>query len=90
MTERPFRELCEEADLRDSMTEDEFWGHVLGRIAAAHRLSHLDDDECDVDEAIPYLLADPCEVCGATGACAIDSEGRPLIHTTTQGDTCPS
>lgn len=27
---RPFRHLCPEADMRDAMTDDDFWRHVTG------------------------------------------------------------
>ena len=36
------------------------------------------DPEPDIDEMA--LRAEPCAVCGETGACGFDSEGRPLIH----------
>jgi hypothetical protein len=39
-----------------------------------------DDQGPEID---PQVSTDPCPECGALGACAWDSEGRPMIHTTT-------
>ena len=44
----------------------------------------LDDDGLDTDGDEPVDVVsytqEPCPACGETGACAWDSEGRPLIH----------
>ena len=75
---RPFRHLCPEADLRDGMTDDEFWAHV------AENLDHrgpLHDTPIDADDWRFYVdIPTPCPVCGGTGACGYDPEGRPFIH----------
>jgi len=36
-------------------------------------------DGPDLDEPVP-LDARPCSICGETGPCGYDPEGRPLIH----------
>ena len=79
---RRFRHLCGEAALRDAMTDEEFWAHVLSRDA------FRGEDEYDpAHEAIVGSLhgvgigtAPPCPECGSPGACGYDDEGRPLIH----------
>lgn len=73
MSERPYRHLCPEADKRDAMTDEEFWAHVydFGSVP--------DEDFPDFDEPVT-LDATTCVECGETGACAWDSEGRPLVH----------
>lgn len=75
MTVRPFRHLCPEADARDAMTDDEFWEHVAANLTGPSW--DMDDSGPDLDVAI---AATPCAECGASGACAYDSEGRALIH----------
>jgi hypothetical protein len=68
---------CREAELRAAMDDGEFWAHVFG-------LDGPDDYDPDLDWNAPVPtaldLAEPCPECGATGACAYDSEGRALIH----------
>lgn len=76
MSARPFRHLCPEADMRDAMSDDEFWAHVEPTWG-------YDDERPDLDAAIAQ---DVCGECGSTGACAYDSEGRALIHATTEED----
>lgn len=39
---------------------------------------YMDPD--DVAEIDPQMSSEPCPECGEHGACAWDSEGRPLIH----------
>jgi hypothetical protein len=73
--DRPFRHLCPEADLRDAMTDGEFWEHVAAHLG--HNTEHIDYDGPDIDVAVS---ADPCLECGEVGACAYDAEGRALIH----------
>lgn len=34
----------------------------------------------DWESIDPVIAGEPCPECGATGACAWDNEGRPLIH----------
>lgn len=66
---RPFRHLCPEADLRDAMTDEEFWAHVLASPEPW-------PDEVEVTS----LDGIPCAECGEVGACGYDFEGRPLVH----------
>jgi hypothetical protein len=76
MSIRPFRHLCPEADMRDAMTDAEFWEHVARNLGADFEPF---DDGTDVDVAV---ADSPCAECGEAGACAYDAEGRPLIHAT--------
>lgn len=81
MSVRPFRHLCPEADERDAVTDDEFWQRVADNLTPPH----WDEDDAgdDLDVAIKTV---PCVECGEFGACAYDSEGRPLIHAQTDQD----
>lgn len=76
---RPHRHRCGEADLRDAMTDEEFWQHVFGR-------DGWEPDESWDGPGDPMLRANgvtnPCPTCGECGACAYDAEGRPMIHAT--------
>lgn len=81
MSERPFRHLCPEADERDAMTDEEFWQRVADNLTGP--MWDLDDEGPDLDAAIS---APACGVCGSDGACAWDSEGRPLIHANEEDD----
>ena len=81
MSERPFRHLCPEADLRDAMSDDEFWEHVF------RASPQWDDDDAGPDLDVVSMQAPPCVTCGATGACGWDSEGRALIHVTGEDDS---
>ncbi len=84
MSERPFRHLCPEADARDAMTDDEFWEHVGQNLSpSAFDPPMWDDDGPDLDVTLATV---PCNVCGATGACGHDAEGRPMIHTEPEDD----
>lgn len=78
-TNRPFRHLCPEADMRDAMTDEEFWRHVFPQPPTWD----YDDEGPDMDDT---GYPDPCSECGEVGACAYDSEGRPLIHPVTNDD----
>lgn len=60
------------------MTDDEFWGDV-GRSLQPSGPDEPSPDDEDLDD-VRALLGDECPVCGSTGACATDSEGRALIH----------
>lgn len=77
MKGRPFRHLCPEADLRDAMTDAEFWEHVADNLSGGRHFDPFDEDAPDLDVAIS---AKPCAECGEVGACAYDAEGRALIH----------
>lgn len=69
---RPFQHLCPEADLRDQMDDGEFWDHVFPARPE-------DDDWPDPEDFGPDIPV-PCPVCGDTGACGYDEDGRPWIH----------
>lgn len=75
---RPYRHLCGEADLRDAMTDEEFWERVYSREAWT--------EEDPWDNGPPDVLimengvTNPCPECGALGACSYDAEGRPMVH----------
>ena len=80
--------LCPEHDMREAMSDGEFWEHVFNR-------GHAQDDyDPDDDPNIPEIaefelatrLAGPCPECGQVGACDYDAEGRPLIHVTDEDD----
>ena len=78
MSARPFRDLCPEADLRDGMSDEDFWAHVADNLAGP-----VDDiGHPDYDEPTTSIDATPCPECGEVGPCAYDSEGRALIHAT--------
>lgn len=63
--------LCPEMLLRDGMEDGDFWAHVFG----------LDrDDGPGFDDPELSLQFGPCPVCGETGACGLDDEGRPMVH----------
>lgn len=62
--------LCPEHDKRAAMTDDEFWAYVFPQPPEP---TIWDDDGPGMDQA--------CEVCGESGACGYDAEGRPMIHT---------
>lgn len=70
-------DACPEREMRAAMSDGQFWEHVLQPDAALY------PEEPDVD---PQVRAQPCPECGEHGACAWDSEGRPLIHATTAED----
>ena len=82
---RPFRHLCGEADLRDAMTDDEFWAHVYPDHPTGFEERQPDDQEIEECDLIDRL-ADPCPECGQVGACSYDAEGRALIHVTATDD----
>lgn len=71
---------CSLRDRRARMTDDEFWADVAERLGACDP----EDEEPEVD-LVP-LLDEPCAVCGSNGACAVDSEGRAMIHVTEVDD----
>lgn len=70
------RPLCETMVQRDSLTDAEFWEDVF------HPGGIPDYDIPQDDWPSEATLGSPCEECGATGACAYDAQGRPMIHTT--------
>lgn len=75
---------CPEAEMRAAMTDAEFWEHVLPSLGE----EDFDDPFEDLDERdfMPDRAGQPCEECGAVGACEWDLEGRALIHVIERGD----
>lgn len=71
--ERPFRNLCPEAGLRDGMSDADFWAHVFRQPD-----QWVDDDGLDLDQTTNQDK--PCPLCGELGACGYDADGRPLLH----------
>lgn len=69
------------------MDNDEFWEHVTRHLTIGQEYDPL-DLECETDEPgiDPALSTEPCPVCGSTGACGYDVEGRPLIHVDAETD----
>lgn len=57
------------------MSDEEFWEHVLPNDLGEELLDEVD---------VAALTMTPCVQCGATGPCAYDAEGRPLIHADSQ------
>jgi len=84
MTDRPFRHLCPEADERDAMSEDEFWERVAANLSGDQYPPQEPDWAAELD--VTPLDSPACVLCGSTGACAYDAEGRALIHTTDDDD----
>lgn len=58
-------------------------GHLMFPIGFVD--DNPDDDVVDLDEHVDDRP--PCPDCGATGACAYDSEGRPMIHVADGGSS---
>lgn len=78
-TDRPFRHLCSEADLRDAMDEGDFWAHVLLPPGEGEDRDYDPDDDWNAPPPEDVVM-NPCEVCGEWGPCGYDAEGRILIH----------
>ncbi len=72
--------ICPEHNYRESLSEEEFWSYVFQN-RYADWTGPEEPDDID-DESIE----DRCLVCGSTGACMYDSEGRPLIHSVEEDD----
>lgn len=64
---------CPEWEFRASLTDEEFWAHVFSSVGEEAFIEEMED-------VVTQILSQPCEECGSTGACAYDSEGRPMIH----------
>lgn len=72
--------LCPEAEFRESLDDGDFWEYVLnGVLPGEEPFDHGPYD--DGPDELDLMTAAPCEVCGATGACGWDDEGRPMVHT---------
>jgi hypothetical protein len=69
---------CPEAELRASMTDDEFWAHVFPQVVPESW--DLEPSDIDADDMAQLTDVGTCPECGQFGACAYDAEGRPLLH----------
>lgn len=67
--------FCASSPEAAAMSDGEFWSNVY-----ADRGDMESEQAPAIDDDLAQRLASPCMECGATGACAWDSEGRPLIH----------
>lgn len=78
---------CPAARRRAGMGDEDFWADVNESMQAAYgqMLEDMDVDP-DADQVIDLEIEGECSVCGSTGACAYDSEGRPMIHCTEEDD----
>ena len=73
--------LCPEGEYRSNMSDGEFWDRVSKNICGPSIEEFPPDPEEVILGLVGAELSKPCIVCGSTGACAYDSEGRPMIHT---------
>jgi hypothetical protein len=74
--------LCPESEYRSNLSDEEFWDYIFNwdkRWPNWRQNSVYDYDELDIDDTLP--VDQPCPTCRSVGACAYDSEGRPMIHT---------
>jgi hypothetical protein len=73
--------VCPDRERRNSLSDDEFWKEVFGIPLDIE--GPLTESEAEAIENDWYMVK-PCVQCGATGPCAYDAEGRPLIHADSQ------
>lgn len=66
--------LCPEFEYRESLSDEDFWAHILANEWAGW----ADFDESDLDNTTELPI--PCSICGEITVCGYDSEGRPMIH----------
>ena len=76
MSVRPF---CASSPEAAELSDGEFWEAVFHPEA-----EYLATYEPEAPEAGDDY-GRPCEVCGATGECGNDAEGRPMIHVEPEG-----
>ena len=71
---------CPDRERRDALTNEEFWDEVLGVSLG------FEGPMIEAESEIEVLSIDgaACTVCGSSGPCAYDAEGRPLIHADSQ------
>lgn len=69
---------CAASRRRATMSDDEFWQDVADSLSPSPPGWSEDDDPAP--EVDPQFATLPCPVCGSSGACGYDSEGRALIH----------
>lgn len=67
-----FADFCTRAAERATMTDEQFWADVYDRY------STFGEPEDDVE--VLSIGGTPCPVCGCSGECGVDTEGRPMIH----------
>jgi hypothetical protein len=67
--------ICPEHDYRSNLSDQEFWGRVAANLIADTQIDYNDEDLYDQEEDF-----NPCTICGSSGACGYDIEGRPMIH----------
>ncbi|SDT22113.1 hypothetical protein [Microterricola viridarii] len=79
MTDPASSPWCQEAAFRESFADAAFWPHVL------QRQERGDEPDFDPDVPTSYQI-DPCPESGEHGACAYDTEGRPMTHITERED----
>jgi hypothetical protein len=87
LTDTAGRLLCPEAEQRDTMTDAEFWEHVLQPTEGRDYEPDEPDDGEIAEMDAERRLASPCPECGQVGACAYDADGRALIHVTEDDDS---
>lgn len=81
----PYVGPCPTTVRRASMSDEEWEADVAASLAelAGLQVGTYDDPEPDEDQPDPpavTLYDTPCPACGATGPCAYDPNGLPLIH----------
>lgn len=73
--------LCPEAAYRASLSDAEFWEHVLLGGVQVEDDYYTDEPEPPTpDELHPVNEWGPCPLCGEHGACAVDVNGDPMRH----------
>lgn len=75
--------FCASSAEAQLMSDDLFWLHVF------RTEGHFVEEEYNPDHESmdDFLGVELCPVCGASGACAWDMEGLPLVHPKPKDDT---
>ncbi len=76
--------LCPAADYRASLSDAEFWEHVLLGGVQVEDNYYDGDDDPTADELHPVNEWGTCPVCGEIAACAVDINGDPMRHVATE------
>ncbi len=75
---------CPEAEYRASLSDADFWAHVLQHDPANPET----DDGPDIDDlALTTNQGTPCPECGEYVVCAYDSQGRAMTHVIESDDS---
>lgn len=75
--------LCPEAEYRASLSDAEFWEHVLlGGVQVEDDYDPDSDPNCPPETPMACDEWGTCPLCGETGACAFDVNGDPMRHVT--------